>query len=120
MKPVIDDTKFGSITISGVTYDYDVYIRLDGKIEKRAKKLSKAVYGTSHMVSLEEAKAIYVPGARQLIIGTGQTGCVELSEEASGFFGEKRCPVKLFSTGKAIKIWNETNGPVIGMFHVTC
>lgn len=35
-------------------------IRLDGKVKKRKKKLSKAVYGTSHLVSLEEAKGAVI------------------------------------------------------------
>ena len=35
MKTVIDNTSFGSITISGKQYDKDVVIRLDNSIEKR-------------------------------------------------------------------------------------
>ncbi len=48
-------------------------IRLSGAIKKRKKKLSKAVYGTSHTISLDEAKQIYEDGAERLIIGSGQT-----------------------------------------------
>ena len=56
MKPGISDTGFGYITIEGSTIEHDIVIRLSGEIKKRKKKLSKAVYGTSHTVSLEEAK----------------------------------------------------------------
>ena len=59
MKPKIDSTNFGSITVDGETFDYDILIRLNGQVEKREKALSKEVYGTSHKVSLEEAKYIY-------------------------------------------------------------
>lgn len=59
MKPRIDGTRFGSITIEGETFERDVLIRLSGEVKKRKKKLSKAVYGTSHVVSLEEAKHVY-------------------------------------------------------------
>jgi len=55
---------------------------LDGKVKKRKKKLSKAMYGTSHRVSLAEAEHIFEDGVKMLIVGTGQCGCVELSEEA--------------------------------------
>ena len=48
----IEDTKFGSITIDGKTYEYDVIVRLSGKVEKRKKKLSKEQYGTSHIISM--------------------------------------------------------------------
>ena len=55
MKPTIDGTKFGSITVAGETLEWDIMIRLSGKVKKRKKKLSKAVYGTSHTSSLDEA-----------------------------------------------------------------
>ena len=42
----IEDTKFGSITIDGKTYEHDVILRLSGKVEKRQKKLSKETHGT--------------------------------------------------------------------------
>ena len=72
MKPEIDQTKFGSITIEGTVFEHDVVIRLDGRVRKRKKKLSKAVYGTSHIVSLEEARHVYEKGAERLI-GTHQS-----------------------------------------------
>ena len=120
MKPKIDSTKFGSITIQGETIKNDVVIRLDGEVEKRKKKLSKAVYGTSHTISLDEAKHLYQAGAEKLIIGTGQTDQVELSDEAAAYFKKKKCPVKLLPTPKAIRAWNKAEGAVLGMFHVTC
>ncbi len=120
MKPEIDGTSFGSITIDGEAYDHDVIIRLDGKVKKRKKKLSKSVYGTSHKVSLEEAEHIFEHGAKLLIVGTGQSGFVELSAEAAEFFQKKKCSVKLQPTPEAIMTWNAAHGDVIGMFHVTC
>ncbi len=120
MKPEIDGTSFGSIAIDGEEYDHDVIIRLDGKVKKRKKKLSKSVYGTSHKVSLEEAEHIHENGAKLLIIGAGQSGCVELSAEAAEFFQKKKCSVKLHPTPEAITVWNAEHGDVIGMFHVTC
>lgn len=120
MKPPIDQTEFGNITIAGVLYDYDVMIRLNGDIKKRKKKLSKAKYGTSHKISLEEAEKIYEQGAEQLIIGTGQYNQVKLSNKAIAFFRENGCAVKLLPTPKAAKAWNEANGAITAMFHVTC
>ena len=120
MIPVIEGTQFGMITISGRQYNYDVLIGLNGQIEKRKKKLSKEKYGTSHKISLEEAVSIYEPGAKQLIIGTGQIGYVKLSEEAASFFKQKNCQVQLIDTLQAVHVWNAVEGKVIGMFHVTC
>jgi ParB/RepB/Spo0J family partition protein len=55
----IEDTKFGTITIDGKTYEHDVVIRLSGEVVKRKKKLSKKYYGTSHMLSKDEAKFVH-------------------------------------------------------------
>lgn len=120
MKPFINGTEFGSITISGELYQHDVMIRLSGKVEKRKKKLSKAKYGTSHMLSLGEAEYIYEAGAERLIIGAGQSNQVKLSSEAAQFFQQKKCSVQLLPTPQAVSAWNEARGDVIGMFHVTC
>jgi hypothetical protein len=120
MKPRIDGTRFGSITIAGVTFGRDVLIRLDGEVRKRKKKLSKAVYGTSHVLSLDEAEHVYEKGAERLIVGAGQSGLVKLSDEAADYFRRKGCRVDLLRTPKAVEAWNEAKGAVIGLFHVTC
>ena len=120
MEPLIDQTAFGSITIAGTRYEHDILTRLNGQMEKRKKKLSKAVYGTSHIVSLDEAKHVYEKGAKHLLIGTGQYGNVKLSDEAADYFKRKDCQVELLPTPGAIQAWNKAKGAVIGMFHVTC
>ena len=100
--------------------DQDVIIRLDGKVKKRKKKLSKAVYGTSHVISLDEARYVYQQGAERLIIGAGQYGMVHLSDEAASYFERQGCQVELLPMKQAAKAWNEATGAVIGLFHVTC
>ncbi len=120
MNPHINDTSFGSITIADEQYEHDVIIRLNGEVEKRKKKLSKALYGTSHIVSLAEAQYVYERGAKRLIVGTGQGGNVILSDEAANYFKQAQCEVQLLPTPKAIRAWNEAEGAVIGLFHVTC
>ena len=59
-------------------------------------------------------------GAERLIIGTGQNGMVELSDEAADYFKRKQCQVELLVTPEAIRVWNEAEGAVISLFHVTC
>lgn len=120
MKPVISNTGFGYITIEGSKIEHDILIRLSGEIKKRKKKLSKAVYGTSHIISLEEAKHIYQDGAERLIIGSGQEGMVRLSEEAVDYLKKKKCKVDLCPTPEAMEYWNNAKDSVIGLFHITC
>jgi hypothetical protein len=120
MRPVIYNSGFGYITVEGLKIDHDIIIRLSGEIKKRKKKLSKAVYGTSHIISLEEAKYIYQEGAERLIIGAGHQGMVNLSDEAADYLNKKKCKIDTYHTPAAIEKWNDAAGRVIGLFHVTC
>ena len=120
MKPVIADSGFGCITVEGSKIDYDIIIRFSGEIKKRKKKLSKSVYGTSHIISREEAKYVYQNGAERLIIGSGHQGMVNLSDEAADYLKKKKCKINLYPTPKAIEKWNDAIGRVIGLFHITC
>ena len=116
----IDNTAFGKITIDGKTYEHDVIIRLSGEVVKRKKRLSKKLYGTSHVVSKDEAKFVFEKGCRRLILGSGQEGNVRLSPEAEAYFAKKQCEVMIQPTPQAIHAFNEAQGKKIGLFHVTC
>ena len=116
----IESTTFGTITIDGKTHEHDVVIRLSGEIVKRKKKLSKKYYGTSHVVSKDEAKFVFERGCEQLIVGSGQMGNVHLSPEAEAYFAKKNCKVILQPTPKAIHVFNRSAAKKIGIFHVTC
>jgi len=122
VKPQIQGTRFGSITIDGKPLDHDVLILPSGQVRKRKKKLSKAVYGTSHTISLAEAEYVYTQSGHPeaLIVGAGQDGMVHLSSEAERFFAQKNCRVFLAPTPAAIEPWNAARGKVAGLFHVTC
>ncbi len=116
----IDGTRFGAIVIGGRTYDHDVVIRLSGEVVKRKKKLSKRLYGTSHVVSKDEAKFLFEKGCEQVIIGSGQFGNLHLSPEADAYFAKHGCPVVLQPTSEAIGAFNRSRAKKIALFHVTC
>jgi hypothetical protein len=116
----IEGTTFGTITIDGTTYEHDVIIRLSGDVVKRHKKLSKKYYGTSHVLSKDEAKFIFEEGCEQLILGSGQMGNVHLSPEAEAYFAKKGCKVLVQPTPEAIHAFNGSHTKKIGLFHVTC
>jgi len=120
VKPVINETSFGSIAVEGQHYEHDIIITLEGRVKKRRKKLSRAIYGTSHTISLPEIEYVYQDHAEGILIGSGQYGMVSLSEEASAFLERKNCKVLLKKTGEAIEVWNGAGGRWIGLFHITC
>ena len=116
----IDSTIFGAITIDGKTYEHDVIVRLSGEVVKRKKKLSKKLYGTSHVLSEDEAKFLFEKGCDQIVIGSGQMGNVRQSPEAEAYFERKGCEVLLKPTPEAIQTFNRSRAKRIGLFHVTC
>jgi hypothetical protein len=120
MRPKIEDAWFGSITVEGTRYEYDIIIRLSGKVRRRNKQLSKAIYGTSHTISLDEIRDLYRKRAQRIIVGAGHEGQVQLSPEAAEYLAKKECRVDLLPTPQAIECWNEAEGEVLGLFHVTC
>ncbi len=120
MRPKIEDAWFGSITVEGARYEYDIIIRLSGKVRRRNKQLSKAIYGTSHTLSLAEIVELHRKRAERIIIGTGFEGQVHLSPEAAAFLEKKKCPAELYPTPEAIEKWNKAEGVIIGLFHITC
>ena len=116
----IESTTFGTITIDGKTYEHDVLVRLSGEVVKRKKKLSKKLYGTSHVLSEDEARFLFESGCNQVVIGSGQFGNVHLSPEAEAYFERKSCEVLLKPTPEAIHVFNRSRAKRIGLFHVTC
>ena len=120
MNPIINGTEFGRITVAGQTYEHDIVIRLDGRVKKRKKKLSKEQYGSSHTVSRAEAEHIHDEGAEQVVVGTGQHGVLKLSDEAREYFEHQGCRVKTAPTPDAIELWNDAPDKTVAMFHVTC
>jgi len=120
MNPLINSTEFGAITVEKERYDHDIIISLDGKVKKRKKKLSKAVYGTSHTISLDEIRHTYQEKSEGIVIGSGQYGIAKLSKEASEFLNNKHCRILLRPTPEAIQEWNKIEGKWIGLFHITC
>ena len=95
-------------------------IRLSDEVVRRKKKLSKKYYGTSHVLSKDEAKFVFENGCELLVLGSGQMGNVHLSPEAEAYFGKKGCMVLLQPTPKAIHTFNSSHAKKIGLFHVTC
>ncbi|TKG93764.1 hypothetical protein EYV94_16095 [Puteibacter caeruleilacunae] len=120
MKPVIKHVSFGMIIVDDHTYEEDLLIRSSGKIEKRKKRLSKEIYGTSHKMSLDEARFIYEEGVEKLIIGSGHHGYLELSDDAKNLFKEHGIEVTLMETPEAVDAFNATSEKCIGLFHITC
>ena len=118
--PQVTGTSFGQVTVDGEVYEQDILIRADGKIKKRDKAAVKKLYGTSHMIGPEELARTCKGDPHVLVIGTGQDGAAELTEEGAAFLKERRIEVKALPTPRAIKEYNKAKGPKAALIHVTC
>ena len=74
MKPVIDATKFGSITADGETFDHDIVIRLSGKVKNRMEEVVEAA--VRQLTANGKYRIVEVADGRVLAKGAQNRGSV--------------------------------------------
>ncbi len=110
----VDGTSFGSITVDGKRYSHDVWIFADGSIRRRER---------DHEFTLDELDLLLDGRPELVIVGTGQSGCVRIDEDAAREAGRRGIKIINDVTPEALKRYNEavkTKRKVVGVFHVTC
>lgn len=120
---MIQEYKFGSITIDGGIYNYDVEVRwTDEVLEWRREE--------SHIIDIEDVRRAVEHNPETIVIGTGESGVAKVTEEAQKFIKEQGVHLIIDITESAVKTFNirkeesaEEEGKsekVIGLFHLTC
>jgi len=120
---MIEEYKFGEITIDGETLDYDVEVRWTDEVLKWWRK-------ESHVIDVDDVKRAVEQNPDTIVIGTGETGLGKVTEEAKNFIKEKGIKLIIDHTEQATKTFNVINedsfeeegeqDKVIGLFHLTC
>lgn len=120
---MIQEYRFGSITIDGKIYTHDIEVRRDSQILdwQRAE---------SHIIDIEDVKRAVEQNPEVIVIGTGESGVAKITESAQNFIKEKGIELIADITGEAIKTFNilieesekeeGVQRKVIGLFHLTC
>jgi hypothetical protein len=111
----IEDSGFGSITIDGKRYSYDVWVFTDGSIEKRA--------GGYHTFLAKEVQALLRGEPEIIVVGAGTASCVGIEREAEQLAHSKGIKIESAATPRAIEKYNQlvSEGKrVAAAFHVTC
>lgn len=113
-----DQFSFGSLTIDGKEYDYDLVIDR-GHVAKRKKKASKKYrheFGHTPL-SLEEN----IPWkCSQLVIGTGAYGRLPVMDEVRAEAKRRKIDLVLVATSEAIELIKKTRKKTNAILHVTC
>lgn len=136
---MIEEYRFGSITINGKTYNHDVEVRWTGKVLKWWRR-------ESHIIDVDDVKRATEQNPNSIIIGTGAYGAAKVTKEAQNFIKDydppatlplakgERAPkgIKLIidKTEEAVKTFNiilkeseleeGKQNKIIGLFHLTC
>lgn len=118
--PKIHSATFGQVTVGKKTHGHDIYIRADGKVKKRKKKVAKEHYGTSHTIGPEELDAVCKGGPQILFVGTGHSGQVQLSGEAERYLSQRAIEVRAMPTPEVAEAYNHSTRRRAALIHVTC
>ena len=86
MKPTINTTNQGKISILDESINYDFYINAEGDIIRRKLKLTTEEEPSLCTLTLTEAGEIYDPNINEMIIGYDENDKISLSFEATDFF----------------------------------
>jgi hypothetical protein len=120
---MIEEYKFGLITIDGKTYDYDLELRWTGEILKWWRK-------ESHVIDFEDIQRAIDQGPDTIVIGTGESGVAKVTDRLQQELKSKGIELIIDHTEQATKTFNILNDEseeeegeqrkVIGLFHLTC
>jgi hypothetical protein len=118
--PQVGRTSFGQVAIAGKTYTHDLYIRANGKVKKRDKKLAKQLYGSSHTIGPAELEKVCKGDPEVLLIGTGMSGLAELNEEARRYLAQRSIRCQALPTPEAVEAYNQSDQRKALLIHLTC
>lgn len=111
---IFKSTSFGSVTTSEKTYKHDIWVNLDGTIEKRTR---------NHEFTSEELNRFLNQNPEVIVVGTGQYGVVSISKKAKSRAEDHNIKIIAEETPKAIKTFNqlkEEGKKVVAAIHTTC
>ncbi len=115
----IEDYSFGSITIDGKVYTKDLWI-INGNIKKRDKSIARSKFGTSHRITRKELKRVISQKTRRVIVGSGDSGLVSLTDKAAKYLEEKGIELEICKTGELKQREEEISEKDSGIIHLTC
>lgn len=114
---MIDAYHFGSMTIKGKTYTHDTLIYPNGTVA------SPWIREAGHTLSRSDIEQLLSENPKQLVIGTGASGCMH---PASGFvrtLEAQGIEVILQPTQEAVDTYNalhSSSASIAACFHLTC
>ena len=113
---MIDEFQFGSITVKGQKYDFDVEIRPKGEVLRWQRE-------ESHVFNLKDVERAVAENPEIIVLGIGAYGLAQVNKEVRDFFKNKGIKLMIEKTDQAVRSFNnliKEKKKVIGLFHLTC
>lgn len=111
---MIESYNFGKIKIDGKEYTHDVIISADG-VESWQRP-------DDHWVGIEDIKKIIEKKPSAVILGTGYSGIMKVSQESKEYLEKLGVEVIIEPTKKACDTFNKLskNPGITAALHLTC
>ena len=113
-------TGFGWVKYRDEIYEHDILILADGTIRKRNETELMRKFGTLHAVGIEEIKFLMESNPEVIVIGTGQSGELKLTQEARVFIKKTGIRAVEGLSPKACKFFDTLTEKKAALIHVTC
>ncbi len=112
---MIDSYSFGSITVHGKIYTQDVVVYPD-RVESSWWRKS------GHNLSLEDIQEVLSYGPEMLVVGTGESGMMNVSGSVQEEIRKRGVQLFVARTEEAVKKYNEVSGSkkAVAALHLTC
>lgn len=110
----------GELAVGGTTFDRDVYLLADGTVKKRKKKFAGEGNPASHQVEAGELERACRGGPEVLFVGGGETGAVQLSEDAQRYLRHRSIECRVLRTPEAIEAYNRCGQRKAALLHTGC
>ena len=113
---MIDDTSFGSITISGKTYRSDLVLFPDGRVTDAWWR------SAGHRLCLEDIEALVAAGPEVIVAGCGVSGMMKPEPGLANALAEKGIEFFAAPNAEAAKLFNRqcAHRKTGACFHLTC
>lgn len=112
---MIESYRFGSITVQGKTYTRDVILYPDRVQDSWWRE-------RGHELGMEDIEEVLASRPDVLIIGTGASGRMNVSQELQEEIRKKGIRLFVARTGEAVKLYNQlaVTGRTVAALHLTC
>ena len=117
--PTISRPGSGEIVVGGKSYAQDIYITVDGNVEKRKKKGAQLNPAAPQAIGLKDLETLCQGGPEVAFISTGEAGAVQLNDEAQRYLAKRSIECVALPTAELVNAYNRSRQRKAALIHAT-